>query len=323
MIRRRFIAGLVGASLLPFLARAQQPEKVVVGWLGLTSESGEAEMVSAFRKGLQEAGFDEGRVSIEFRFAGGDVSRLPALANDLVGKAALVFTATTVAAIALKKATSRVPVVFAIGADPVRSGLVDQLNRPGGNVTGISFFTNQMEGKRLGLLRELAPNADPIAVLLNPNNPFFEAQREDLDAASRALGINIQLERASNESDLASAFRAVEQAHAGALLVGADLYFLSRRGLLIDAAARLRVPAIYEWRQYSEAGGLMSYGTSLTDSCRQAGNYAARILKGESPADLPVMQATKFELVPNLKTARQLGIVVPPGFSARADDIIE
>jgi putative tryptophan/tyrosine transport system substrate-binding protein len=186
MIRRRFIAGLVGASLLPFLARAQQPEKVVVGWLGLTSESGEAEMVSAFRKGLQEAGFDEGRVSIEFRFAGGDVSRLPALANDLVGKAALVFTATTVAAIALKKATSRVPVVFAIGADPVRSGLVDQLNRPGGNVTGISFFTNQMEGKRLGLLRELAPNADPIAVLLNPNNPFFEAQREDLDSASRA-----------------------------------------------------------------------------------------------------------------------------------------
>jgi putative tryptophan/tyrosine transport system substrate-binding protein len=323
MIRRRFIAGLVGASLLPFLARAQQPEKVVVGWLGLTSESGEAEMVSAFRKGLQEAGFDEGRVSIEFRFAGGDVSRLPALANDLVGKAALVFTATTVAAIALKKATSRVPVVFAIGADPVRSGLVDQLNRPGGNVTGISFFTNQMEGKRLGLLRELAPNADPIAVLLNPNNPFFEAQREDLDAASRALGINIQLERASNESDLASAFRAVEQAHAGALLVGADLYFFSRRGLLIDAAARLRVPAIYEWRQYSEAGGLMSYGTSLTDSCRQAGNYAARILKGESPADLPVMQATKFELVLNLKTARQLGIVVPPGFSARADDIIE
>ncbi len=213
--------------------------------------------------------------------------------------------------------------MFVIGADPVKSGLVNQLNRPGGNVTGISFFTNQMEGKRLGLLRELAPNANPVAVLLNPNNPFFEAQQQDIDAASRALGINIHLERASNEVDLASAFKTIAQVHAGALLVGADLFFFGRRALLIDAAAKLGVPAIYEWRQYPEAGGLMSYGTSLTESCRQAGNYAARILKGESPTDLPVMQASKFELVLNLKTAKQLGIEVPAGFSARADDIIE
>jgi putative tryptophan/tyrosine transport system substrate-binding protein len=323
MRRRRFIAGLVGAAAWPFVARAQQPEKLIVGWLGLTSESGEAEMISAFRKGLQEAGLDEGRVSIEFRFAEGNVGRLPALADDLGSRAALLFAGTTAAALAAKKATSKLPIVFVIGADPVRSGLVDQLNRPGGKITGISFFTNQMEGKRLGLLRELAPNANPVAVLLNPDNPFYEAQRRDLEEASRALGINIHVERASNESDIASAFKAVEHVHAGALLVGADLYFFSRHRLVIDAAAKLHVPAIYEWRQYPEAGGLMSYGTSLADSCKQAGNYAARILKGESPADLPVMQASKFELVLNLKTARQLGIDVPPGFSARADDIIE
>ena len=180
-----------------------------------------------------------------------------------------------------------------------------------------------MEGKRLGLLRELAPNANLIAVLLNPNNPFYDAQRKDLEEASRTLGIKLHMERASNESEIASAFKAVEQVHAGALLVGADIFFFGRRELVVDAAAKLRVPAIYEWRQYSEAGGLMSYGTSLAESCKQAGNYAARILKGENPGGLPVMQASKFELVLNLKTARQLGIDVPPAFSARADDIIE
>jgi putative tryptophan/tyrosine transport system substrate-binding protein len=324
MERRKFILVLGGAAgAWPLRARAQQPKKLIVGWLGLTSESGEAEMISAFRKGLREAGFDDGRVSIEFRFAEGNVGRLQGLAEDLRNKSALLFTGTTAAALAAKKATSNLPIVFVIGADPVTSGLVDQLNHPGGNITGISFFTNQMEGKRLGLLHELAPNANPVAVLLNPSNPFYEAQRKDLQEASRRLGINIHFERASNENDIASAFKAVEHVHAGALLVGADLYFFSRRALVVDAATRLRVPAIYEWRQYSEAGGLMSYGTSLTQSFEQAGSYAARILKGGNPADLPVMQASKFELVLNLKTARQLGIDVPPGFSARADEVIE
>jgi putative ABC transport system substrate-binding protein len=306
------------------MARAQQSSKPVVGWLGLTSESGEAEMISAFRKGLKEAGFDEGRnVGLEFRFAQGDVGRLPALAAELASRAALIFTGTTVASVAAKQATSTLPVVFVMGADPIRSGLVDRLNRPGGNVTGISFFSTQMEGKRLGLLREVAPKADPVAVLLNPNNPFFEAQRKELDEASRALGVNINLERAGSEREIETAFKAFEQARAGALLVGSDLFFFSRRALLIESALRLRLPAIYEWRQYPETGGLMSYGTSLTDAFVQAGGYVARVLKGESPSNMPVMQASKFELILNLRTARQIGVDVPPGFSARADEVIE
>ena len=281
-------------------------------------------MISAFRKGLKEAGFDEGRnVGLEFRFAQGDVGRLPALAAELAGRAALIFTGTTVASVAAKQATSTLPVVFVMGADPIRSGLVDRLNRPGGNVTGISFFSTQMEGKRLGLLREVAPKADPVAVLLNPNNPFFEAQRKELDEASRALGVNINLERAGSEREIETAFKAFEQARAGALLVGSDLFFFSRRALLIESALRLRLPAIYEWRQYPETGGLMSYGTSLTDAFVQAGGYVARVLKGESPSNMPVMQASKFELILNLRTARQIGVDVPPGFSARADEVIE
>jgi putative tryptophan/tyrosine transport system substrate-binding protein len=322
--RREFITLLGGAAAWPLAARAQQSSKPIVGWLGQASERGEAEMVLAFRKGLREAGFDEGRnVAIEFRFAGGDVSRLPALASELASRSSLLFTGTTAAAIAAKKATSTLPIVFAIGADPTKSGLVERLNRPGGNITGITFFTNQMEGKRLGLLREVAPKADPVAVLLNSNNPFFEAQRIDLEAASQALGVKILLERASNDREIAAAFLAFEHARAGALLVGADVYFFSRRVLVIDLAGKLRVPAIYEWRHFPEAGGLMSYGTSLADSYKQAGEYAARVLKGESPAEIPVMQASRFELVLNLKTARELAIEIPPGFSARADEVIE
>jgi putative tryptophan/tyrosine transport system substrate-binding protein len=324
MRRREFIGVLASAAAAWPLATRAQSSKPVVGWLGLTSESGEAEMIGAFRKGLKEAGFDEGRnLGLEFRFAGGDVGRLPALAAELAGKATLIFTGTTAASVAAKRATSTLPIVFVMGADPIRSGLVDRLNRPGGNITGISFFTNQMEGKQLGLLREVAPKADPVAVLLNPNNPFFEAQRKDLDEASRALGVNIHLERAGNEREIDAAFKAFEQVRAGALLVGADLYFFSRRALLIDPAVKLRLPAIYEWRQYAEAGGLMSYGTSLTDAFREAAGHVARVLKGESPAELPVVQASKFELILNLKTARQIELDVPPSFSARAEEGIE
>jgi putative tryptophan/tyrosine transport system substrate-binding protein len=216
-----------------------------------------------------------------------------------------------------------VSVIFVIGSDPIKNGLVAQLNRPGGNLTGVSFFTNQMESKRLGLLHELAPKVELIGVLLNPNNPFFGNQLKDLNDASRALGVKIQVERASKEDEIANAFKAFAQQHAGAVLVGADPYFFSRRSLLIDPAVQLRIPAIYEWREFTEEGGLMSYGTNLKDSFRQSGGFVARVLKGESPSDLPVVQSTKFEFVINLKTARRLDIAVPPGLSARADDILE
>jgi putative ABC transport system substrate-binding protein len=235
----------------------------------------------------------------------------------------VVYTATTVSALAMKAATSTIPVVFAIGSDPVKSGLVASLNRPGGNVTGVSFFTNQMEAKRLGLLHELAPKVELIAVLLNPSNPFFDNQSRDLGEASRALGLKIHIEGASNERDIAMAFAAFTRERAGALLVGADPYFNSQRALVIGPAEQLRLPAIYEWREFAEAGGLMSYGTSLTGAYRQAGDFVVRILKGANPADMPVLQSTKFEFVINLKTAKALGIEVPPGLSAIADEVIE
>ena len=274
---------------------------------------------------MAEAGFDDGRnVNIEPRFAEGDIGRLPGLAAELVRRnVAIIFTATTVSAIAAKAATSTIPVVFAIGADPIKSGLVTTLNRPGGNLTGICFFTNQMESKRLGLLRELAPKVDLIAALLNPNNPFFDNQLQDVDEASRALNLKVQIERASNPSEIASAFNKFEELKAGALLVGADPYFNSQRALVIGPAIQLRLPAIYEWREFVEDGGLMSYGTSLTEAYRQAGNFVVRILKGTTPADLPVLQASKFDLVINLKTAKALGLTVPFGLLNAADEVIE
>jgi putative ABC transport system substrate-binding protein len=213
--------------------------------------------------------------------------------------------------------------VFAIGADPIKSGLVASLNHPGNNLTGVSFFTNQMESKRLGLLHEIAPKAELVGVLLNPNNPFFDNQLKDLEAASRTLGLKIHLERASNERDIAAAFTAFAQQRVGALLVGADPYFNSQRALVVGPTAQLRLPAIYEWREFTEAGGLTSYGTSLTEAYRQVSDFVVRILKGAIPADLPVLQSTKFEFIINLKTARQIGIDVPPGLSARADAVIE
>ena len=236
---------------------------------------------------------------------------------------ATIFTATTVSTVAAKAATSTIPVIFAIGADPVKSGLVTSLSRPGGNLTGISFFTNQMEAKRLGLLHEIVPKVGLIAVLLNPNNPFFDNQFKDVDEASRALNLMVQIERASNQRDIASAFKKFEELKVGALLVGADPYFNSQRALVIDPAIQLRLPAIYEWREFVEDGGLMSYGTSLTEAFRQAGNFVARILKGATPADLPVLQASKFEFVINFKTAKAIGLEVPLQLQQRADEVIE
>jgi putative ABC transport system substrate-binding protein len=326
MKRRAFISLLGGAAAAwPLAARAQQPPMPVVGYLGLTTAEADAYLIAAFRDGLAEAGFVEGRnIAIDYLFAERDISRLPALAAELVArKVTVVFTATTVSALAMKAATSTTPIVFAIGADPVKSGLVTSLNRPGGYLTGVSFFTNQMEAKRLGLLHEFVPKVDLVAVLLNPNNPFFDNQSNDLGEASRALGLKIHVERASSVREIDRAFGAFAQQQAGALLVGADPYFNSQRSLVIAQAAQLSLPAIYEWREFAEAGGLMSYGTSLTGAYRQASDFVVRILKGATPADLPVLQSTKFEFVINLKTAKALGIEVPPGLSAIADEVIE
>jgi len=297
----------------------------VIGYLGLTSADTDDYRLAVFRKVLKNAGFEDGRnVTIDYVFAERDAKRLPALAEELVRrKASVIFTGTTVSALAAKAATATIPVVFAIGADPVRSGLVESLNRPGGNLTGLSFFTNQMEAKRLGLLHELAPKVNRVAVLLNPNNPFYGNQVADLNEAARALDLRLDIERAGNAHDIEAAFQAFAQQRTGALLVGADPYFNSQRALVIAPATRLSLPAIYEWREFAEAGGLMSYGTSLTDAYRQASDYVVRILQGQRPAELPVLQSIKFELVLNLKTAKALGIEIPPTLLARADEVIE
>jgi len=326
MRRRDFIA-LVGSAAVawPFAALARQPAMPVIGYLGPSSAKADAYMLAPFLKALSEAGFDEGRnVGIEYRFAEGDVNRVPSLASDLVReKVAVIFAGTTVSALATKAATSTIPTIFAIGADPVNVGLVSSLNHPGGNLTGISFFTSQMEAKRLALLHEIVPNAELVGVLLNPNNPFSADQSRDVEEASRALNLKIQIERASNELEIAKAFNEFAQRKVGALLVGADPYFNSQRSLVIAPAAVLRIPAIYEWREFTEAGGLMSYGTSLTEAYHQAGEFVARVLKGANPADLPVLQASKFEFVINLKTAKALDLPLAPTVFARADEVIE
>jgi ABC-type uncharacterized transport system substrate-binding protein len=326
MRRREFIMLLGGAAAAwPLAARAQQPTTPVIGYLGLTTAQSNAYVLAPFRKSLSELGFEDGRnVTIDYRFAERDVSRLPALAADLVNrKVAVIFTDTTLSALAVKAATSSIPIVFAIGADPVKSGLVTSLNRPGGNVTGVSFFTNQMEAKRLGLLHEVAPKVEVIAALLNGNNPFVDNQTKDLEEASHARDLKLLIGRASNEHEITNAFAMFAQQRAGALLVGADPYFNSQRALVINPAVQLRLPAIYEWREFAEAGGLMSYGTSLTDAYRRASDFVARILRGAQPADLPVLQVTKFEFVINLKTAKVLGVKISDNILSIADEVID
>ena len=321
------ISTLVGGAAVawPLGVGAQQPATPVIGYLGLTTAQSSAYMLASFRKGLSELGFEDGRnVTIDYRFAERDVSRLPALAADLVNrKIAVIFTDTTLSALAVKAATSSIPIVFAIGADPVKSGLVTSLNRPGGNVTGVSFFTNQMEAKRLGLLHEVTPKVELIAALLNGNNPFVDNQTKDLEEASHALDLKVLIGRASNEHEITNAFTMFAQQRAGALLVGADPYFNSQRALVISPALQLRLPAIYEWREFAEAGGLMSYGTRLTGAYQQAGDFVARVLKGTNPADLPVQQVTKFEFVINLKTAKALGVKISDNLLSLADEVIE
>jgi ABC-type uncharacterized transport system substrate-binding protein len=326
MRRREFIALFGGAAAAwPLAARAQQPPMPVVGFLSSGSPAPLRQQVAAFREGLKEAGYVEGQnVTVEYGFAEGQLDRFPVLVSDLVRRqvSVLVVTSNTGALVA-KHATSTIPIVFSVGDDPVASGLVPSLNRPSGNLTGVYQFTTGLEAKRLGLLHEMVPKATTIAVLVNPNFSGAKTQLHDVQEAAPRLGVQLVVVRANVESDFDAAFATLVQQRAGALLVCASPFFNGRRQQLVVLAARHAVPAIYEWRDFAEAGGLMSYGTILADAYRQAGVYAGRVLKGAKPADLPVVQATRFEFVINLSTAKALGIEVPPTLSARADGVIE
>ena len=320
---------LIGsAAVWPLTAQAQQPAMPVVGFLRVTSPADSTHLVAAFRQGLREAGFVEGQnVVIEYRWAEGQYDRLPALAVDLVQRKVAVIAATSVpAALTAKAATSTVPIVFIIGADPVRTGLVASLNRPGGNVTGVTFTTVDLTSKRLGQLHELVPKAELIGVLLDPNQMeggMFAQQLQDAEAAAATIGRRVLAVKAASAGEFNAAFSTIVQAGVGALLVGGGPFFTSQRQRLALLSARHAIPTSYAEREFAVAGGLMSYGPSQADAYRRAGVYAARILKGEKAGDLPVDQATKFELVINLGTAATLGIAVPTALQLLADEVIE
>jgi len=326
--RREFIWLLSGAATSWSLAaRAQQPALPVVGYLNIGSTAIEDARMASFQEGLREQGFVEGRNAvIESRYAStGDYEGLLALANDLVRLPVTVLFTTGSAGVAraARAATATIPIVFANGSDPVKVGLVASLNRPGGNATGISFYTSALIPKRLELLREFVPQAKTIAFLVNPTNPVAEGDTKDFENAAHKVGQPIIIVKASNESEIETAFMTIAREQAGAVLVDVDAYFSSRRDQLSTLAARYSIPASYNNREYVAAGGLLSYGPDLNDAARQAGVYVGRILKGEKPADLPVMQPTKFELAINLKTAKALSLTIPEGLLLRADEVIE
>jgi putative ABC transport system substrate-binding protein len=326
MQRREFIALLGSALTLPRAARAQQAAVPVVGFLSSRSPEEAAVHTAVFRRGLSEAGFVDGRnVAIEFRWAEGRYERLPMLAKELVDLhvSAVVAGGGAPSALAARDATATIPIVFVIGDDPVKAGLTASFNRPGGNLTGVSFLTGELGAKRLGLICELVPGASAVALLLNPNDPGADLQRQDVQAAAQALGRRLLVLYARTEKDFEANFETAKQEQVGALVVENDPFFDSQRDRIISLAVRYAMPAIYHIPEFPAAGGLMSYGASLADAYRQVGNYAGRILKGEKAADLPVMQPTKFELVINLKTAKALGLSVSPSLLARVDEVIE
>jgi putative tryptophan/tyrosine transport system substrate-binding protein len=324
--RREFITLFGGAATWPLAARAQQPPLPVVGFLNHGPSREFAPLVARFRQGLSETGYVEDRnLAIEYRFAEGEFDRLPALAADLVGRqVALIFAGSPPAVLAARAASATVPIVFSMGEDPVKEGLVASLNRPGNNITGFSHFANQLVGKRMGLLREIVPKTGVFAFLVNPDNPNAKPDTKDAQEAAAALGLRLQVLTANTERDLEIAFTAIVQQQVGALLVGVDgTFLLGHRELLVALAARHSVPTIYDRREFAVAGGLMSYGTDRLEAYRQGGIYAGRLLKGEKPADLPVQQLTKFEFILNLKTAKTLGLNIPPGMLAIATEVIE
>jgi putative ABC transport system substrate-binding protein len=327
MRRRDFIGGIAGAAgAWPLTARAQQPTIPTVGFLNSGSAEGYGARVVAFKKGLQETGYTDGQnVQIEYRWAEGHFDRLPAMAADLVQRKVAVIVAggSPNPALAAKAATKTIPIVFTNGSDPIADGLVTNLSRPGGTITGVTFFSNVVLPKRLGLLRQLLPNAGLIAVLINPNNASTEALKKEREKSASEGGERVILVAVSNEREIDSAIASVVQQHAGALLVDADGLFRSHSSQLVELAAHFSLPTSYGDREYVVAGGLMSYGPSIADGYRQGGTYAGQILKGTSPGDLPVLQPTKFEFVLNLGTAKTLGINIPSGVMAIVDEVIE
>jgi putative ABC transport system substrate-binding protein len=322
--RREFLSLLGGAAAWPLAARAQQLVMPVIGFLLPLSRSDSLSGLVAFRQGLRERDFTEGtNVAIEYRFAEGHPERLPALAADLVERRVAVIAAGARGGEAAKAATSTIPIVFLSGGDPVRTGLVANLNRPGGNVTGVTLLSLDIETKRLGLLRDLVPQAGTFAVLVDSTNASIDHQVQDVENAAHSIGMAVRIVTVGGEQDFDSAFATMAREGARALMITGSTYFVFHRDRLAALAADHKIPTIYEVRRYAEAGGLLSYGASNADAWRQIGNYVGRILKGEKPADLPVMQPTKFELVINLKAAKALGLQIPDKLLAIADEVIE
>jgi putative ABC transport system substrate-binding protein len=325
MRRREFITLVGGAAVSwPRGGWAQQAGMPVVGWLRSAPFVGAEQHVAAFRQGLSDKGFIEGQnVTVQYRSAEGYQSRLASLATELVQWQVNVIFCDNIAALAAKEATASIPIVFAGGGDAVKEGLVASLNLPGGNVTGVNFFTGAIGTKRLGLLHQIAPNATKIGVLLQPNTPQMDAERQELEAAAESTGQPLLVIQVKDVQEIESAITTLVERGAGALLVGSGPFLYSNRKIIIELASRHALPSSYTARQAAEDGGLISYGTDLTDALRQGGNYVGRVLKGEKPADLPVMRSTKFELVLNLKTARALGLQISPNVLALADEVIE
>jgi len=325
MRRRQFITVACGAVVWPLTATGQQ-QLPVIGFLHVAAAGPSVGLVDAFRRGLEETGYTERQnVAIEFRWAEGDYGRIPALVAELVDLpvAVLVTGGGEGTAFAAKAATTTIPIVCNVGTDPVKTGLVASLSRPGGNVTGINILTSELATKRVGLLHDLVPAGSVFAHLVNPNFPSTESIIEQADRAAQLLGLKTVVLKATSKTEIETAFASIREKRIGALLVASDSFFYSVRDQIVILAAQAAIPTIFEQRGFATAGGLISYGTSLTDSYRQMGNYTGRILKGEKPADLPFVQASKYELVINLKTAKALGLTIPPGVMAIADEVIE